>query len=62
MPDNSFRMVCRNCGSEDVICDAYAVWDFSNQVWVIDSTFDKGAYCNACDGETRIVEKEDTGN
>lgn len=50
--------VCKYCGSEQVRADAYAVWDFELQDWVVAETFDKGAYCGNCDGETKIVEKE----
>ncbi len=50
------RMVCKTCGSEDVLCDAYAAWNYEKQEWELSSCFDKGAYCNDCDGETRIVE------
>lgn len=50
------RMECSNCGSTDVLSDAYAVWDFKKQEWLLSATFDKGAYCNTCDGETRIKE------
>jgi hypothetical protein len=51
------RMVCSHCGSEDVVADAYAEWDVDLQAWEIVQTFDKGAYCNQCDGETRIEER-----
>jgi hypothetical protein len=51
------RMVCSHCGSEDVFTDAYARWDVKSQAWEIAQTFDKGAYCNHCDGETRIEER-----
>jgi hypothetical protein len=54
------RMVCATCGGEGVLADAYAEWDFDAQEWVVQNTFDKGAYCNTCDGETRIEEKEVT--
>lgn len=47
-------MVCGTCGSEDVLSDAYAEWDVGKQEWVLSATFDKGAYCNNCDGECRI--------
>jgi hypothetical protein len=48
------RMICSKCHSEDVLSDAYAAWDFDQQQWVVSSSFDKGAYCNNCDGECRI--------
>lgn len=52
------RQVCSTCGSEDVVCDAYASWDFEKQKWVLHQTYDKGAHCENCEGECRIVEKE----
>jgi hypothetical protein len=54
--EDKVKMVCSHCGSEDVLCDAYAVWNTDNQEWEIGSLFDKGAYCNTCDGECRIEE------
>jgi hypothetical protein len=50
-------MCCSSCGGENVVSDAYAAWDVEAQQWTISSVFDKGAYCEDCDGETRIVEK-----
>ncbi len=47
--------VCAACGSEDVMKDAWAVWDKDDQLWDIGSIQDH-AYCNACDGETTIKE------
>mgnify|MGYP000923937903 CR=1 FL=1 len=46
--------VCATCGSDKVYADAYAVWDTSGQAWELAQTFDKGAFCNICDGETRL--------
>jgi hypothetical protein len=51
-------MVCSHCGSENVLCDAYAEWDFDAQQWEIQNTFDKGGYCVDCDGECRIKAKQ----
>jgi ribosomal protein L37AE/L43A len=50
--------VCSYCGSENVKADAYAVWNTDTQQWEVSATFDKGAYCDECDGETRINWKE----
>lgn len=52
------RMVCKYCKSEDVLVDAYASWDYDLQKWELEQTYDKGAYCNSCDKETRVEEKE----
>ena len=50
--------VCSHCGSENVKVDAYAVWDAETQQWEVSETFDKGAYCQECDGETRVDWRE----
>lgn len=50
------RMVCSQCGSEEVLADAYAQWNVGSQQWEIVETFEKGAYCSKCDSETRIEE------
>ncbi len=48
------KMVCSICKSEDVLCDAFAEWDYDKQEWSLQNTFDKGSYCQNCDGECRI--------
>jgi hypothetical protein len=50
------KMVCAECGSDDVLADAYAEWDKENQCWTVQNVMDKGHHCNACDGECRIEE------
>jgi hypothetical protein len=47
--------VCKECGSEAVVADAYAVWSVETQQWEVGDVYDKGAFCHDCDGETRIV-------
>ena len=51
------KMVRAHCGSDDVRADAHAEWDVEAQKWEVAQTFEKGAYCNQCDGETRIEER-----
>lgn len=55
------RVVCANCGSEDVSRDAWADWNVQSQDWVLRTGFDY-AHCHACDRETRLkdapLEKE----
>jgi hypothetical protein len=41
--DRKFRYVCSDCGSDDVLADAYAEWDVVEQQWSLQNTFDKGA-------------------
>jgi hypothetical protein len=52
------QMICRNCGSINVVADAYAGWNVETQAWEISNVFDKGAHCDECEGETRIDEVE----
>jgi hypothetical protein len=47
------KPVCSACGSDDVLMDAYAVWDNAAQDWVPNSTHE-ATVCNACEGECRI--------
>ncbi|MES2906700.1 MAG: hypothetical protein V4691_06710 [Pseudomonadota bacterium] len=51
-------MVCAECGSDDVLADAYAEWNVDAQKWELQNAFDKGAYCNSCEQETRLNERE----
>lgn len=53
------HMVCATCGSENVQADAFASWNFETQSWEIAQTFDKGSYCDDCDGECHIDEIDD---
>lgn len=53
-PAKKYRVVCRECGSDDVLADAYASWDVESQRWEAEDVFDKGSHCNACDGECRL--------
>lgn len=52
--EKTVKAVCHTCGSEDVLADAYAEWNKEKQCYEVASIFDKGAYCNKCDGETTI--------
>lgn len=59
LPDGpNVRKVCGDCGSIDVVADAYVEWIIEDQEWVVNNIFDKGAYCNACDRETTIEDEE----
>lgn len=48
------KPICRACKSDDVRADAYAEWNVEKQEWEISATFDKGAVCETCGGETRL--------
>ena len=34
------KMVCSECGSEKVMRDSWAVWDFAKQEWALYNVFD----------------------
>jgi len=48
-------MICAECGSKNVMRDAWAEWDETRQEWVLGPVFDQAA-CEDCGGETRLVE------
>lgn len=49
------KMICANCGGENVMRDAWAVWDIDAQDWTLGNVFDQG-YCDDCEGEASIEE------
>lgn len=52
------RKVCSHCGSTDVLEDAYVSWDEKTQKYQIHNVFEKGAFCQDCNGECSIDEEE----
>ena len=54
------KKVCKTCGSESVWRDATAVWNVAAQEWRLGADFSENEWCNQCDCETTIVEKEIT--
>jgi len=48
------KMVCTECGSDDVRCDAYAIWSVPNQQWELLTTFDN-TDCENCGGECSLT-------
>ena len=51
------KMVCSERGSEKVMRDSWAVWDFAKQEWALYNVFDD-AWCDQCEGECSIEEIE----
>lgn len=47
------KPVCTQCGSDDVLADAYAWWDVDKQEWALSNTFDN-SYCEDCEGECSL--------
>ena len=56
MSGKKVRKVCSHCGSENVLADAHALWNVEEQKWELANVFDKGHFCNQCDGECSIKE------
>lgn len=52
-----YRMFCPNCDSERVLRDAWSVWDFENQKWVLHSSYQNG-YCEDCEENIDIDAEE----
>jgi hypothetical protein len=55
MAEQSVRMICRECGSEDVTREAWAAWDAGAQEWVLGAVFDF-AFCHACMTDAKLEE------
>ena len=51
------RKICSECGSDNVLADAYARWNSEKNDWELDSTFDS-YYCNECEGECSVEDVE----
>lgn len=47
---------CEDCGSEDVLQDAYASWNPELQMWEVSQVFPQ-AFCETCQGETKTEER-----
>lgn len=48
------KPLCSDCGSADVMADAYVEWNDDKQDWEVQNVFEKGAFCNDCGGETSL--------
>ena len=45
--------VCRSCGSERVVREAWACWNPESGLWELENTFDD-VHCHQCEGSTRL--------
>lgn len=41
-------LVCKECGSDDVLLDAYARWNAKTQQYELAQVLDSGHFCNTC--------------
>jgi len=55
-PDLGVTVHCSACGSEDVLRDCWASWNAELQLWESTDLQDH-AFCRACDGEAKLIER-----
>jgi hypothetical protein len=56
------RIICGDCGSDNVLRDAWARWDPVTQSWEVAVVHSAG-FCHDCDTETELWERpEGKGN
>jgi hypothetical protein len=51
----SINIVCKKCGSDEVVRNADVAWSIEYQCWEIKAIFDN-ADCEVCGGETTLEE------
>lgn len=52
------RKVCKECGSDEVVVDAWAKWNEETQLYdIVENVFEL-EYCINCEGETTIIDEE----
>ena len=52
------RKVCSECGSEDIRVNAWVMWDFEKQEYVIDDFWSNEAWCEDCQDNVVEIDKE----
>lgn len=53
--------ICPYCGSDNVVADAWAIWNRPTSRWNLHSTYDRG-YCLDCEREIRHVGRHTTSD
>ena len=56
-PTTRITIHCEDCGSQEVMRDAFAVWNPELQMWEISSLYDDW-FCPECEAETHVVERK----
>lgn len=51
------RIACKECGSTDVLRDAYASWNEEEQEWQLYAVYDQAVCEGKCQGECSLVEE-----
>lgn len=57
MSEKKVNYVCKTCGSDLVLRDAYAEWDQDKQDWVIHAVYDAAVCEGECNGEGCQIEE-----
>ena len=52
---SNVKIVCEECGSDEVVSDAYAEWDVALQEWVMTSVCDT-VVCGECQDYCGTIE------
>lgn len=47
------KLVCKKCGSGNILKDAYAAWSVEDQVWELHSVYD-AVVCQDCGHESKF--------
>jgi DNA-directed RNA polymerase subunit RPC12/RpoP len=55
--EKKIKYVCTQCGSDNVLFDAWAAWNEEKQEMELVTTFDD-TYCEQCGGECKVKEIE----
>lgn len=58
MNTKKITWACNTCGGDNVSIEAVVHWDTDEQRFAVSEVCDKGHYCEDCDGECGIVEKD----
>jgi len=52
------RVVCEECGGDDIHRDAHARWDTGNQCWDLGTVYDDTNFCLDCAKHIHVKEVE----
>jgi len=55
LSEHSTEPTCTHCGSSDVLFDAYATYNFATEEFEVFNIFDKGQFCQCCEGPCSVV-------
>jgi hypothetical protein len=57
MMSKPIKIVCKKCRSDNVMRDAWAVWNTEAQEWMLGNVFDSG-FCESCEEWASLEEVE----